>query len=52
MVKGSGQGPERSESGAVVADTGTKQTRLLAPDVKLGRGGEDGIEMGTDGDRG
>ena len=50
LMEGRGQRPERGESGAVVADAGTEEARLLAADVERSGGGKDGVEVGAEGD--
>ena len=50
LMECGGEGPERGESGAVVADAGAEQAGLLAADVERGGGGKDRVEVGAEGD--
>jgi hypothetical protein len=50
LMKCGGEGPERGESGAVVADAGTEQAGMLAAYIESGGCGEDGVEVGADSD--
>ena len=50
LMEGCGEGPERGESGAVVADAGAQEAGLLAADIERGGGGEDCVEVGAEGD--
>jgi hypothetical protein len=49
LMKCGGEGPERGESGSVVADSGAEEAGMLAADIESGGCGEDGVEVGADG---